>query len=496
MDIQPKRTEELLLELPKTPITHDRYPTIMITPDMIPRTEPRPLRTRELLERQKQEELNRRTSISASKILQGPMKAKTSMEAVDASYSNIAYYPIRTKELVERQRQEELVRRSAFATKTCSKTSAKRVPNLVKTPINNERNPTIVITSNAMPRTEPRPLRTRELLERQQQEELNRRTSTSASKILRKTVEAKTSTDAVESTPTLANAPYAYTAYYPIRTKELLERQRQYELGISISRRALSFTQTPDGPEPVMTNKIKHLASQLQQVRGLQNITESKLRQLTIVDFLKILNHTLPWSGAIARDFTLDKSNYVSETVKALKRLKYPYKVSQSYLKMPGTRHGLNSTIDIIEFLVDFGLVGNMSKIFELSDTETFIEADETNECHSDAKAELSSVNHDLKHFPIDPKLEQVLSDKNQIEKELTSTHNDLKTLLKQSAEHSLQFSQLFADPDHVKKNIEKYDLKTLVKQSAEHSSRLSQLCADQDQLKKNIENLQYMIQN
>ncbi|KRF98301.1 uncharacterized protein Dwil_GK28221 [Drosophila willistoni] len=105
------------------------------------------------------------------------------------------------------------------------------------------------------------------------------------------------------------------------------------------------------------------------------------------MDFLSILNHTLPWSGAIARDFRLDKSSYVSETVKALERLKYPHKVSKTYLKMPGTRHGLNATIDIIEFLVDFGLVGNMSKIYKLSNNET----EATSQLHSDEKVKLDS---------------------------------------------------------------------------------------------------------
>ncbi|XP_023031659.2 kinetochore and Eb1-associated basic protein [Drosophila willistoni] len=510
MDIEPKRTEQLLLEQAKTPTTHERCPTIIITPDMMPRSEPRPLRTKELLERQQQEELIRRTSNSASKILKEPLKAKILMDGIDAPYSYTSYYPIRTKELLERQRQEEFGRRSAFATRYCSKTSAKRPPNLIKTPINHERNPTIVITSDAplmMPRTEPRPLRTRELLERQQQEELNRRTCKSASKILKEPLKAKTSNDGIESGPT-------YTAFYPIRTKELLERQRQEELcrqtasgtkisstgsenrtpnsGIAISRRALTFTQTPDRPTHEMAKKIKELASQLRQVHGLQSITESKLRQLTIMDFLSILNHTLPWSGAIARDFRLDKSSYVSETVKALERLKYPHKVSKTYLKMPGTRHGLNATIDIIEFLVDFGLVGNMSKIYKLSNNET----EATSQLHSDEKVKLDSVNHELKNFSIDPKLAQVLSEKNRIEKDLSNTQNALKTLFIQSADCSLKFSQLFADRDHVKKNIEKYDLTTLLKQSAEHSLKLSQLYADQDQLMKNIENLQNVIQN
>ncbi|KAH8282735.1 hypothetical protein KR054_009412, partial [Drosophila jambulina] len=186
------------------------------------------------------------------------------------------------------------------------------------------------------PGWEPRPLRTKELLERQRQRQASETSrSASASKI-----EPKRTKAAVPAS--------SFTA----------SRLLVPSFGFSYPKDPKSCPTSTASKKPTskLTNTKRNLFHQKEALRQKleritkewQRMTESQLRQF-IVDFV---NLCLPSAGANCSH--LNRDCYVNQLMEALQQLQYPGDVNKTWLRMPKGQKAMSHVLEILRFLLDF----------------------------------------------------------------------------------------------------------------------------------------------
>ncbi|XP_026844356.1 kinetochore and Eb1-associated basic protein isoform X2 [Drosophila persimilis] len=465
MDV-PKTSADLL-DIPRTPDMRSPGRFALIS-------EPRPLRTKELLERQRQ--ANRTASCSASKV--GQQKTPE-MRSTTESAIFLEPIPLRTKELLERQRQASSASRAARTpSSACGNMTDRDIP---RTP--EMRCPSIAV----IPCSEPQPVRTKELLERWRRVDERERCHrpASASRIGRQNHKSPipgitTNRLLVPSIgfsyPKQQLLPHTSTSASPYITK------------LGITKRRLEFRHD-QGKESVGP-KLKRLTAYLQhELEGWGSSTEQRLRQMTIADFVSIVRHLLPLSGATVG--SMSKACYAEQLIEALQQLKYPKKVNRTWLLMPGTQHVIGHVLDLLDFLLDFAVGTKRDAICvfpfvgdSLDDEKTFVliardyhlwqgeenslqlEQHKRNEllrecCNSN---DIAALQQELEALELELKEElklntvtdqQQLVQKDRLQQELTNCQDELKSLLAESSDYERKFSHLCTETWRKKKVLQ-----------------------------------------
>ncbi|XP_022225321.2 kinetochore and Eb1-associated basic protein [Drosophila obscura] len=465
----PKRTPDLL-DIPRTP---DKRFALT--------SEPRPLRTKELLERQRQ---GSRTE-SASKADQQKTPEMRTSTAIF-----LEPLPLRTKELLERQRQVSSA--SGSASRAVRTPSAPACGNMTdsedttKTP--EMRCPRIAF----IPCSEP--VRTKELLERwrrmDERESRSSRRPASATRIGRQN--HKSPIPGINTNRLLV--PSIGFSYPKQQQQQQLfphtsasasraERETPHITKLGITKRRLEFRHV-QGKES-MGPKLERLAAYLQQeLEGWGSSTKQRLRQMTIADFVSIVRHLLPHSGVAAG--SMSNVCYAEPLMDALQQLKYPKKVNRSWLLMPGTQHVIAHVLDLLDFLLDFAVVATkrgvsicdfpfvgdssldektfvlMARDYQLwqgAEKSLQLEQQKRNEllkecCNSD---DIVALQQELEALQLEPKQlelsnvkeqqqQQQLEQRHSLQQELTNCQDKLKSLLDESSDYERRFSHLCTD--------------------------------------------------
>ncbi|KAH8317675.1 hypothetical protein KR074_004196, partial [Drosophila pseudoananassae] len=182
--------------------------------------------------------------------------------------------------------------------------------------------------------TEPRPLRSRELLEQMGLPVTTHRRSVSASKTGRETPRKTPNKASCITTSTLLVPSIGFS--YPKATPP------------ASSKRRLAFQNELD--KDSLRQKLERITSRLKElkVKGWQANAENRLRRLTISDLLSLLRFLLPTTG-VKLPKHLNRDSYVVPLMEALQLLGYPKKVNPSWLRMPD-----GHVLEILDFLLDF----------------------------------------------------------------------------------------------------------------------------------------------
>ncbi|XP_017022068.1 kinetochore and Eb1-associated basic protein isoform X2 [Drosophila kikkawai] len=402
------------------------------TPPTIPLNIGLPLRSKKLLEQQRSRHRNDSTVKSAYyQILSSPVRSQYRVEllntpeirpAVVTSHSEIRLE--RPRELLERLEKSQT--RSASASKIPA-SCEQRAWEEPKTP---EMSPCSV-----EPGWEVRPLRTKELLERERQASINRRTA-SASKI--------------EKDRTKAAAPVS-----SLTASRLLVPS----IGFSYPKdpKACLTSAAGETPLPKLTNTKRNLFHQKESLRQKleritdewQRMTESQLRQL-ILDFV---NLCLPHAGA--KCSYLSRDGYVNQLMEALQQLQYPREVNKTWLRMPKSQKAMSQVFEILRFFLDFAydekkeglcvfpIVSDEKQIFEQAAWAFRLgeECPEQRLEESGTSSDIISLQQDLENLKLQPQdpdlcseLHSLQQEKQRIQEELANCRAEIELVTSESA--------------------------------------------------------------
>ncbi|KAH8298278.1 hypothetical protein KR018_012477, partial [Drosophila ironensis] len=223
--------------------------------------------------------------------------------------------------------------------------------------------------------TEPRPLRTKELLERMASR------SVSASKIpkqgpIKTPIQAACITTSALVVPSIGFSYPKSPAFcgskrrlefpYPSKENVLKTPIRAAcittsalvvpSIGFSYpkspafcgSKRRLEFPcSSKENVLPKLQRITTHLRKQAQ--KGWQVNTENRLRRLSASDLVSLLRYLLPLAG-VKPPQQLSRDGYVMPLMTALQQLAYPKQVSPSSLRAPDSQH----IVEVLDFLMDF----------------------------------------------------------------------------------------------------------------------------------------------
>ncbi|KAL7740603.1 hypothetical protein ACLKA6_009487 [Drosophila palustris] len=133
----------------------------------------------------------------------------------------------------------------------------------------------------------------------------------------------------------------------PRRIKELLQSPIHKDMlpkGSSQNvRRQLQFE------KQARNIKLDRIANYLQQKSEFQGISQRNIQQMGLQDFINIIGHLLANTGIPLKP--LDKSNYIEQTIYAMKQLNYAHKVRKSWLQCPNA--SLQHIVQMLDFLMD-----------------------------------------------------------------------------------------------------------------------------------------------
>ncbi|XP_034473303.1 kinetochore and Eb1-associated basic protein [Drosophila innubila] len=101
--------------------------------------------------------------------------------------------------------------------------------------------------------------------------------------------------------------------------------------------------------EQSMNTVLERIANYFQQITAFQEISQRKIQQMGVQDFINIIGHLLANTGTLSKP--LDKSNYIVQTINAMEQLNYPHKVRKSWLLMPCA--SLQHVLEMLNFLTD-----------------------------------------------------------------------------------------------------------------------------------------------
>ncbi|KAM8715651.1 hypothetical protein ACLKA7_002666 [Drosophila subpalustris] len=95
--------------------------------------------------------------------------------------------------------------------------------------------------------------------------------------------------------------------------------------------------------------KLDRIANYLQLKSEFQGISQRNIQQMGLQDFINIIGHLLANTGIPLKP--LDKSNYIEQTIYAMKQLNYAHKVRKSWLQCPNA--SLQHIVQMLDFLID-----------------------------------------------------------------------------------------------------------------------------------------------
>ncbi|KAH8249757.1 hypothetical protein KR032_012078, partial [Drosophila birchii] len=286
------------------------------------------------------------------------------------------------------------------------------------------------------PGCEVRPLRTKELLERQRQASITSRPA-SASKIEPKrtkaTMPASTFTASRHLVPSIGFS-------YPKDPKASLTSAASKK------------------PPSKLTNTKRNLFHQKEALRQkLERITEEWPRvtepqqRQRIVDFV---NLCLPSAGVECSP--LSRECYVSQLMEALQQLQYPRDVNKTWLRMPKSQKAMSHVLEILHFLLDFAhdeekeslcvfpMVSDGKQIFEqvakaFPSGQGFTEQQQEESCNSCDIISLQQESENLKLLPQDSnlcsELDSLQLEKQRLQEELANCQAEIKSSTSQTAE-------------------------------------------------------------
>lgn len=132
----------------------------------------------------------------------------------------------------------------------------------------------------------------------------------------------------------------------PRRIKELLQSpfHREEASQIFPVRRKLEFDKL------TIDQILNRITNYLQQKPAFQGISKRNLQQMGVQDFINIISHLLSYTEIKLK--SLDKSNYIEQTIYAMQQLNYPHKVLKSWLLMPSA--SFQHIVRLLDFLMDF----------------------------------------------------------------------------------------------------------------------------------------------
>ncbi|KAH8325964.1 hypothetical protein KR067_011140, partial [Drosophila pandora] len=182
--------------------------------------------------------------------------------------------------------------------------------------------------------TEPRPLRSRELLEQMGLPVAAHRRFVSASKTGHEPPRKTPNKATCITTSTLVVPSIGFS--YPKATPP------------ASSKRRLAFQNELD--KDSLRQKLERITARLKElkVEGWQANAENRLRRLSISDLLSLLRYLLPTTGVkFAKQ--VNRDSYVALLMEALQLLGYRKKVNPSWLRIPD-----GHVLEILDFLLDF----------------------------------------------------------------------------------------------------------------------------------------------
>ncbi|KAH8413059.1 hypothetical protein KR009_007775 [Drosophila setifemur] len=311
-------------------------------------------RPRELLERMKRSASASRLPMTTQNIQ--PIWERPKTPEMRSPYLVVPYSeprPLRSKELVENmscgQRTPSANKIQIYFTPSTPQNQQDNW-DLIKTPETGCTCPYIVST-------EPRPLRTKELLERMGLTNERSRPA-SVSKIGRRIPQKPRSKTSSLTTSNLMVPSIGFSypkAASPKLTNSKRRQAVQHEMeksSLANSKRRLEFQHEvkKDSERQKLARIAKHIKEH--RVAGWQVNIENRLRQLSISDFVSLLIYLLPTAGVEVRQ--LSKDCYVEQLMEALPELGYPRKVNRTWLRLPGVPHVIGHVLEILDFLMDF----------------------------------------------------------------------------------------------------------------------------------------------
>ncbi|XP_032592037.2 uncharacterized protein LOC116805258 isoform X2 [Drosophila grimshawi] len=117
---------------------------------------------------------------------------------------------------------------------------------------------------------------------------------------------------------------------------------------VCVPRRKLDF-----GKKTVRKDGERTL-NYLKQIPDFRMILKRGLHTMNVDDFVGITNHLLSLAGS---QLKLNKDNYIEQTICAMQLIKYPFKISQSVLRIPSLY--FRSVIRIFDFLLEIATAEN-----------------------------------------------------------------------------------------------------------------------------------------
>ncbi|KAH8389429.1 hypothetical protein KR200_009494, partial [Drosophila serrata] len=318
---------------------------------------------------------------------------------------------------------------------------------------------------------EARPLRTKEILERQRQAGITSR-SASVSKIEPKrtkaTVPASSFTASRLLVPSIGFS-------YPKDPKACLTSTASKKAPSKLANTKRNLFHQKDA----LRQKLERITEEWQRM------TEPQVRQL-IVDFV---NLCLPSTGAECSH--LSKDSYVSQMMEALQQLQFPREVNKTWLRMPKSQKAMSHVLEILRFLLDFAhdeekdnlcvftIVPNEKQIFEQAarpfrSGQEFKEQKLEESCTSSDIISLQQESENLKLRPQDPDLGSELHslklEKQRLQEELANCQAEIKLSTSESAEKLQELGNLYM------KNLSKGQLLSEIKERVRNQS-----CSIQD---------------